>query len=133
MAEADLDTLIRSVAKKQIKVLVDAAKKRNRRLIGQAAKAKDKDAKARFKELARNTLELAAAAARRLEITADNAADSYMRSIKRVIEEQAAAKVASEQAAREKAAKEKAAKDSAKAAKKKSSKTKPAKKAAKKS
>jgi hypothetical protein len=124
MAEADLDGVIRSVAKKQIKVLVDAAKKRHGRLMGQAAKAKDKDAKARFKDLARNTLELAAAAARRLEITADNAADSYMRSIKRVIEEQAVAKAASDKAASEKAAKEKAAKKPAKA--------KPAKKAAKK-
>jgi hypothetical protein len=110
MAEADLDGVIRSVAKKQIKVLVDAAKKRHGRLMGQAAKAKDKDAKARFKDLARNTLELAAAAARRLEITADNAADSYMRSIKRVIEEQAVAKATGEQAAKQKAVKEKAAK-----------------------
>jgi hypothetical protein len=110
MAEADLDSVIRSVAKKQIRALVAAAKKRHGRLMGQAAKARDKDAKARFKDLARNTLELAAAAARRLEITADNAADSYMRSIKRVIEEQAAAKTAGEQAAKEKAAKEKAAK-----------------------
>jgi hypothetical protein len=126
MAEADLDGVIRSVAKKQIKVLVVAARKRHGRLMGQAAKAKDKDAKARFKDLAKNTLELAAAAARRLEVTADNAADSYMRSIKRIIEEQAAAKAASVQAAGEKAAKEKAAKT-------KSTKTKPAKKAAKKS
>src|SRR5262252_3152096 len=110
MAESDLDTLIRSVAKKQIKVLVGAARRRHGRLMGQAAKAKDKDAKARYKDLAKNTLELAAAAARRLQITADNAADSYMRSIKRIIEEQAAAKLAGEQAAKEKAAKQKAAK-----------------------
>jgi len=141
MAEADLDGVIRSVAKKQIKVLVDAAKKRHGRLMGQAAKAKGKDAKARFKDLAKNTLMLAAAAARRLEVTADNAADSYMRSIKRVIEDQAAAKAATEKAAQEKAASEQAAKDKAakdkaaneKAAKAKSPKAKPAKKAAKKS
>ena len=123
MAEADLDGVIRSVAKKQIKSLVVAAKKRHGRLMGQAARARDKDAKARFKDLAKNTMELAAAAARRLEIKADNAADSYMRSMKRVIEEQAAAKAASERAAKEKAAKEKAAK---------TTKAKPAKKAAKK-
>jgi len=110
MAEADLDGVIRSVAKKQIKMLVDAAKKRHGRLMGQAAKARDKDARARFKDLARNTLMLAAAAARRLEITADNAADSYMRSMKRVIEEQAAAKAASEQAAKGRPAGRKAAK-----------------------
>jgi hypothetical protein len=118
MADAGLDGVIRSVAKKQIKTLVAAAKKRHGRLMGQAAKAKDKGAKARFKDLARNTLELAAAAARRLEVTADNAADSYMRSMKRVLEEQAAAKAASEQAAKEQTAKEKAAKEKAKAAKK---------------
>jgi hypothetical protein len=129
MAEADLDGVIRSVAKKQIKVLVDAAKKRHGRLMGQAAKAKDKGAKARFKDLARNTLELAAAAARRLEITADNAADSYMRSIKRVIEEQAVAKAASEKAASEKAASEQVAKE--KAVKEKAAKEKAAKKPAK--
>jgi len=123
MAEADLDGVIRSVAKKEIRVLVAAAKKRHGRLMGQAAKAKDRDAKARLKDLARNTLELAAAAARRLEITADNAADSYMRSMKRVFEEQAAAKAASELAAKEKAAKEKAAK----AAKGKSAKKAPKK------
>jgi hypothetical protein len=123
MAEADLDTLIRSAAKKQIKVLVAAARKRHGRLMGQAAKAKDSGAKARFRDLAKNTLTLAAAAARRLEITADNAADSYMRSMKRVIEEQAAAKAAGEQAAKvakEKADKAKAAKSAKKAKKKKS-------------
>jgi hypothetical protein len=96
-------------------VLVDAAKERHGRLMGQAAKAKDKDARARLKDLAKNTLALAAAAARRLEITAENAADSYLRSMKRVIEEQAAAKAASERAAKEKAAKDKMA--SGKAAK----------------
>ena len=109
MAEADLDGVIRSVAKQQIRTLVAAAKKRHGRLMGQAAKARDRDAKARLKDLAKTTLELAAAAARRLEITADNAADSYMRAMKRVLEEQAAAKAASDQAAKDKAAKEKVA------------------------
>jgi hypothetical protein len=127
MAEADLDGIIRSVAKKQIKVLVDAAKKRHGRLMGQAAKARDKDARARFKDLARNTLQLAAAAARRLEITADNAADSYMRSMKRLIEEQAVAKQAGEQSAKDRAAREKAAAGKAKA----KSANKPVKKAKK--
>ena len=129
MAEADLDTVIRSMAKQQIRTLTAAARKRHGRLMGQAAKAKDKDAKARLKDLAKNTLELAAAAARRLEITADNAADSYTRSMKRIIEEQAAAKVASEKAAKEKAAKDKAAKEkAATAASTKSAKKAPRKK-----
>jgi hypothetical protein len=131
MAEADLDGIIRSVAKKQIRVLVDAAKKRHGRLMGQAAKASDKDARARLKDLAKNTLALAAAAARRLEITADNAADSYMRSMKRVLEEQAAAKQASEQAAKDQATKEKAARKTAEKTARQA-KAKPAKKAKKK-
>ena len=94
MAEADLDTVIRSVAKKQIKALAAAAKARHGRLIGQAAKAKDKDAKARFKHLAKTTLEHASAAARRLQITADNAADSYMRAMAKAAEEAQAIKPA---------------------------------------
>src|SRR5260370_36142506 len=103
MAEADLDGVIRSVAKKEIRVLVAAAKKKHGRLMGQAAKAKDKDAKGRLKDLAKNTLELAAAAARRLEITADNAADSHLRSMKGGPEAQASAKGAGRQAAKQKA------------------------------
>jgi hypothetical protein len=87
MAEADLDVVIRSIAKKQIKVLTDAAKKRHGRLMGLAAKAKDKDARARHRHIAKATLLSAAAAARRLHITAENAADSYARSIKKAIEE----------------------------------------------
>lgn len=90
MAEADLDVVIRSMAKKQIKTLVDAAKKRHGRLMGQSAKAKDRAGKDHYKYLAKNTLLLAAAAARRLEITAENAADSYARSMRRLVEEQAA-------------------------------------------
>src|ERR1700744_2924245 len=94
MAEADLDGVIRSMAKKQVKTLVDAAKKRHGRRMRQAAKAKDKAGKDGYKHLAKNTLTLAAAAARRLEITAENAADSYARSMRRLVEEQAAAQQA---------------------------------------
>ena len=65
MAEADLDSVIRSIAKKQHKILMDAAKQRQRRLTGMAAKAGDKAAKARYKHLAKTTLLLAAAAAER--------------------------------------------------------------------
>ena len=100
MAEADLDVVIRSTAKKQIKVLVDAAKKRHARLMGQAAKAKDKDAKEHCKQFAKKTLLLAAAAARRLEITAENAADSYARSVRKLAEEQAAASAKEKPAAK---------------------------------
>jgi len=92
MAEADLDADIRSIAKKQHKMVMDAARKRHDRWIGMAAKAKDKAAKARYKHLAKTTLLPAAAAARRMEITAANAADSYARAIKRAAEEQPAKK-----------------------------------------
>jgi len=90
MAEVDLDGVIRSIAKKQHKIVMDAARKRHGRLMGMAAKAKDKAANARYKHLAKNTLLLAGAAARRLQITAENAADSYARAIKKATEEQPA-------------------------------------------
>jgi hypothetical protein len=90
MVGSDLDVVIRSIAKKQIKTLTDAAKKRYGRLMGMAAKAKDKDTKDHYKHVAKNTLLLAGAAARRLLITAENAADSYARSIKRAEEEKVA-------------------------------------------
>ena|ERR1700761_7306160 len=111
MAEADLDVVIRSMAKKQIKTLVDAAKKRHGRLMGQSAKAKDRAGKDRYRHLAKNTLLLAAAAVRRLEVTAENAADSYARAMRRLIEEQAeAAKAANaEKKVAKKSSKKKAA------------------------
>ena len=87
MAEADLDAVIRSMARKQHKTLMAAAKKRHARLIGLAAKAKTKQSKDRFRQTAKTTLLMASAAARRLQITAENAADSYARSMKKAIEE----------------------------------------------
>jgi hypothetical protein len=105
MADADLDTLIRSIAKKQVKSLTSAAKARHGRLTGLAGKAKDKDAKARYKHLARSTLEHASAAARRLQISAENAADAYRRAMAKAAEEAQAMKPA--KAAAKKAAKKK--------------------------
>jgi hypothetical protein len=98
MAEADLDAVIRSIAKTHHKTVMDAARKRHGRWMGMAAKAKDKAAKARYKQLAKNTLVLAGAAARRLQIAAENAADSYARAIKKAAEEQPAKKAAKKQA-----------------------------------
>jgi hypothetical protein len=98
MAEADLDVVIRSIAKKQHKILMDAARKRHARLMGLAAKAKDKETKARYKQTAKNTLLSAGAAARRLQITAENAADSYARSMKKAAEEQPAKKAVDKKA-----------------------------------
>jgi hypothetical protein len=107
MAEADLDVIIRSIAKKQHKVLMDAAKKRHGRLMGLAAKARDKETRARHKQVARDTLTLAGAAARRLQITAENAADSYARSMKKAAEEMVASKAVEKKAVEKKATKKK--------------------------
>jgi hypothetical protein len=64
-----------------------AARKRHDRFTGLAAKAKDKATKDRYKQIAKNTLLYASAAARRLNLTADNAADSYARSMKKAAEQ----------------------------------------------
>ena len=125
MAEADLDVVIRSMAKKQVKALGDAARKRQGRLMGMAGKAKDKESRDRYRQLAKTTRELAAAAARRLEITAENTAESYARSIRKAAEELAeAAKLAKDKAAKEAAAAKPA---NGKSVKTKSTKPKPAK------
>ena len=86
MADADLDVVIRQLAKQQYKSLMAAAKGRRDRYIGLAAKAKNSEARARLKLIARNTIEQATAAARRLQISADNAADSYARSMRNAAE-----------------------------------------------
>ena len=82
MADADLDVVIRKIAKQQNKSLMAAVKIRRDRFTALAAKAKDKDARERFKQIARNTMEHGAAAAKRLLMSADNAADSYARSVR---------------------------------------------------
>src|SRR4051812_8442145 len=86
MADADLDVVIRQLAKQQHKGLMAAAKKRRDRLNGLAAKTKNGEAKVRFRLIAKNTMLQAAAAARRLQISADNAADSYARSMRQAAE-----------------------------------------------
>ena len=106
MADADLDTLIRSIARREIKALTAAAKARHGRLIGMAAKAKDKDARAGYRHLAKSTREQASAAARRLQMSAENTADAYKRAMARATEEAAGIKTATKPAAK-KAAKKK--------------------------
>jgi len=86
MADADLDVVIRQLAKQQYKGLMAAAKKRRDRYAGLAAKAKNGEARARLRLIAKNTMEQASAAARRLQISADNAADSYARSMRQAAE-----------------------------------------------
>lgn len=94
MADADLDVVIRQLAKQQNKSLIAAAKNRRDRYIGLAAKAKNGEARARYRLIAKNTMLQAAAAARRLQISADNAADSYARSMRNAAEAPAAKKAA---------------------------------------
>ena len=98
MAEADLDVLIRSIAKKSNKTLLDAAKKRRGKYLAMAAKAKNKPTRDRYRLAAKNTVIFATAAARRIQISADNAADSYARSMKSAAEQPAPAKKAPEKA-----------------------------------
>jgi hypothetical protein len=85
--EADLDILIRSIARKNNKALMDAAKKQRGRYLAMAAKATNKTTKERYRLIARHTVLYATAAARRMQVSADNAADSYRRSMKNAIEQ----------------------------------------------
>jgi hypothetical protein len=112
MAETDLDVVIRGIGKTQHKALMAEAKKRQARLSSLATKAKTKEGKARFKQTAKDMMLLANAAARRLQITAENAADSYARAMKNALEEIKAAETKVAAAAKSKADK-KAAKEKA--------------------
>jgi hypothetical protein len=86
MADADLDVVIRQLAKQQNKGLMAAAKSRRDRYISLAAKAKNKDTREKYRLIAKNTMLQGAAAAKRLQISADNAADSYARSMRNAVE-----------------------------------------------
>jgi hypothetical protein len=111
MAETDLDAVIRGIGKTQHKALMAEARKRHARLTGLAAKAKTKESKARFKQTAKDMMLLANAAARRLQITAENAADSYARAMKNAFEEIKAAEAKASAASKAKAAKKAAKKE----------------------
>ena len=86
MADADLDVVIRQLAKQQNKGLMAAAKSLRDRYIGLAAKAKNKETREKYKQIAKNTMLQGVAAAKRLQISADNAADSYARSMRHAAE-----------------------------------------------
>ena len=109
MADADLDVVIRQLAKLQHKTLMAAAKGRRDRYISLAAKAKDKPTTDRYRQIAKDTMEQATFAAKRLQISADNAADSYARSMRNAAAEHAVKK-AVEKKAEKKAVSKKAAK-----------------------
>jgi hypothetical protein len=114
MAEADLDVLIRQIAKAQNRSLMAAVKKRRGQIMARAAKAKDKETRDQFRLIAQSTMLLGTAAAKRLQNSAENTADSYARAIRNAAEEAAAAKAAAVKAAAAKAAAAKAAKKSTK-------------------
>ena len=111
MAEADLDVVIRQTAKAQHKSLMAALKKRRGQIMARAAKAKDKESRDQLRLIARSTMELDAAAARRLQNSAEIAADAYARAIRHAAEEakKAAAKPRKKEGGQAKA--KKAAKD----------------------
>ena len=96
MAEADLDVLIRSISRKNSKTLMDAAKKQRGKYLALAAKAKNKETRDRYRLAAKNTITFATAAARRIQLSADNAADSYSRAMKSAAEQPPAKKTAKE-------------------------------------
>jgi hypothetical protein len=91
MAEADLDVIIRQIAKAQTKSLLAATKKRRDQVMARAAKAKSREARDQLRSIAKSTMELGAAAAKRLQISAENTADSYARAIKNAEQEAAVA------------------------------------------
>src|SRR5215470_1994713 len=91
MAEADLDAVIRQLAKVQSRSLTAAVKKRRDQILARAAKAKDKAARDQLRSIAKSTMELGTAAARRLQNSAEIAADAYARAIRHAAEEAAKA------------------------------------------
>lgn len=111
MAEADLDAVIRQTAKAQHKSLMAAVKKRRDQIMARAARARDGQSRDQLRLIARSTMLLGAAAARRLQNSAEIAADSYARAIRHAAEE-AAAKTAAAKPAGKKAAKKASGKGS---------------------
>lgn len=98
MADADLDAIIRQLAKQQHKTLTTAVKKQRDRYAALAAKAKDAQGKQLYKQLAKDALEIGSATVKRLQMSADNAAYSHARSMRQATE---AAKEAAKKAAAE--------------------------------
>ena len=102
MAEADLDVAIRQIAKAQNKSLMAAVKKRRDQIMARAAKAKDKETRDQFRVIAKSTMLLGTAAAKRLQNSAQNTADSYARGIRNAAEEASAAAKAAKKPAKKK-------------------------------
>ena len=86
MADADLDVVIRKLAKQHNTTLKSAIKARRDYFAALAAKAKTPEAKQHLKQLAKDAVEHGHAALKRLQMSADNAADSYARAIRKAAE-----------------------------------------------
>ncbi|EGP10176.1 hypothetical protein [Afipia clevelandensis] len=112
MADADLDAIIRQLAKQQHKTLTAAVKKQRDRYAALAAKAKDAQGKQLNKQLARDVLEIGTATVKRLQMSADNAAYSHARAMRQATD--AAKEAAKKIAAAAKAGKPKAPKKATK-------------------
>ncbi|OQW56342.1 MAG: hypothetical protein A4S14_00275 [Proteobacteria bacterium SG_bin9] len=117
MPTASLDTVIRQLAKQQHKSLMAAAKAGRDHYLALAAKVKDAAGKARFKAMAKHAMDEGMAAARRLQMSADNTADSFARAMRRLGEEAEAEALKLAEKAKAAAAKKKPAKKAAKKAK----------------
>lgn len=94
MADADLDVIIRRLAKQHHKSLTAAVKTRRDSYLALAAKAKDAAGKQRLRQMAKRAFEEGIAAARRMQMSADNAADSYARAMRRTADQLAAEQAA---------------------------------------
>lgn len=90
MAGTDLDAVIRKLAREQHKRIMAAVKAGRDRYLALASRAKDGASKQRYKVMAKHASEEGAAAAKRLQMSADNAADSYARAMRRAAEAVAA-------------------------------------------
>ncbi len=86
MAGTDLDAVIRKLAKQQNKPLSAAVKSTRDRYNTLATKAKDAETRQRYRQIAKQLVEEGQAAIRRLQLSADNIADSYARAMRRVTE-----------------------------------------------
>ena len=114
MPTPSLDTVIRQLAKQQHRSLMAAAKGHREHYLALAAKAKDAAGKARFKAMAKHAMDEGTAAANRLRMSADNAADSYARAMRRLADE-AASEEAKAKAVKAKPAKKAAVKKKSRA------------------
>ena len=111
MAEADLDVVIRQTAKAQHRSLLAAVKKRRDQIMARAAKAKDKEARDQLRLIAKSTMELGTSAAKRLQNSAEIAADAYARAIRHAAEEAKKAAAKPKKKSGSKTAAKKAAKE----------------------